>query len=350
MTTEYYTVSGSPSTGAAGSSATMRSEFSAIEAGFAKLPTMLGSGDLPVFVNAGGTALTTVSASSARTKLGLAIGSNVQAWDADLDALAALDATVGLLIKTAAATYTRRDLIGTANEITVTNGNGVAGNLTVSLPSALTFTGKTVTGGTFNNATHNGGTVNNATVTNLVSPLLVGSGGTGLNSLTQNAIVVGNAAGAVTSVAPGTANNVLISNGSAWVSGLDPNAVAPAPVNNSIGGDVTVNNTSVYFDGPSIAQGSTGTWWVSGYVTVLDTAGGANFSAKLWDGTNVVASAQGGTVSPTEATVIALSGFITSPAGNLRISVRDITTTSGFIKANLSGNSKDSMISAMRIS
>lgn len=48
-----------------------------------------------------------------------------------------------------------RTLTGTSNEITVTNGTGVSGNPTLSLPSALTFTGKTVTGGTFTTPTIN---------------------------------------------------------------------------------------------------------------------------------------------------------------------------------------------------
>lgn len=43
-----------------------------------------------------------------------------------------------------------KPITGTSNEISVAHGDGSGGNPTISLPNALTFTGKTVTGGTFN--------------------------------------------------------------------------------------------------------------------------------------------------------------------------------------------------------
>jgi len=73
---------------------------------------------------------------------------DAQPLDADLTAVAGL-ATTGLIARTGAGTAATRTVTGTANEITVTNGDGVAGNPTLSLPAALTFTGKTITGGTF---------------------------------------------------------------------------------------------------------------------------------------------------------------------------------------------------------
>lgn len=98
-------------------------------------------------VSLGGTGAT--DALNARANLGLAIGSDVQAYSAILDGVVALAASTGIAAKTSASSWAARTNTGTAAEITVTNGDGVSGNPTFSLPAALTFTGKTITGGTF---------------------------------------------------------------------------------------------------------------------------------------------------------------------------------------------------------
>lgn len=75
-----------------------------------------------------------------------------QASDTDLTALAGLS-TTGVIVRTGSGTATTRAVTGTANEITVTNGDGVSGAPTISIPAAVTLTGKTLTGGTLDTPT-----------------------------------------------------------------------------------------------------------------------------------------------------------------------------------------------------
>jgi hypothetical protein len=60
------------------------------------------------------------------------------------------------------------------------------------------------------------------------------------------------------------------------------------------GADVPLNNTANYFDGPSTAQGASGTWFAAGTITLTDTGTTAIYACKLWDGTTVISSGQSG--------------------------------------------------------
>lgn len=149
----------------------------------------------------------------------------------------------------------------------------------------------------------------------------------------------------------GVGTNLTALNATQLTTGTIPTARLGglSATNNSLSANVALNNIGTYFDGPTVAQGSTGTWYASGTVTVTDTAGQANINCRLWDGSTIIASARTLVLAVNTNTTIALSGFLATPAGNLRISCQDVTSTSGLIVFNASGQSRDSTISAFRI-
>jgi hypothetical protein len=122
-------------------------------------------------------------------------------------------------------------------------------------------------------------------------------------------------------------------------------------ISNYLNADVLLNNTAAYFDGPSCAQGTSGIWFAVGSVTLIGTIADGMF-CKLWDGTTVIDSTAiniptaGGAGASTR---VSFSGFITAPAGNIKISVRDNNNTNGKIQFNISGFSMDSGLTVLRV-
>jgi hypothetical protein len=97
---------------------------------------------LPYFTGAGTATTTTLSAygrtliddadaAAARSTLGLVLGTDVQPFDADLSAIGALAGASGVYVKTAANTAALRTITAGAG-ISVTNGDGAAGNPTIA--------------------------------------------------------------------------------------------------------------------------------------------------------------------------------------------------------------------------
>lgn len=76
-----------------------------------------------------------------------------------------------------------------------------------------------------------------STPASITYPITVPNGGTGLTTLTQNNVILGNAASNPTFVAPGTSGNVLQSSGSTWVSAALPATgfTLGTPVNSTSG-------------------------------------------------------------------------------------------------------------------
>jgi microcystin-dependent protein len=83
---------------------------------------------------------TNLVAATGRTSLGLVIGTNVQAWDADLDSIAGLAGTSGLLKKTAANTWS----LDTSTYLTANQSITLSGDVTGSGTTAITTTLATV--------------------------------------------------------------------------------------------------------------------------------------------------------------------------------------------------------------
>jgi len=105
------------------------------------------------------------------------------------------------------ASATNRGVLSSADWTTFNNkgtGNG-------------SVTSVDVLGGTTGLTTSGGPITTSGNIT-IAGTLNVSSGGTGVTSLTANAVIIGNATGAVTTVAPGALNNALISDGTNWVS------------------------------------------------------------------------------------------------------------------------------------
>lgn len=379
MANDFYAPSGSPSTGSSAASAVIRAEFDALRAAFDKMPGLTANGGLPAFVNAGGTALEAANIVTAQSRLGI-VSSN------ELNGIANLNA-VGIIARTGAGAYAARTLTGTANQITVVNGNGNAGNMTLSLPNPLNLTGNLGVTGTVNATVsvvtplvgtvtaadlifqRNGlpvfglsgsaiyPTTDNASdlggagfrVRQVFAPIIDSSSGTlALKGAGSTAATITNAniafAGTVDVTGNTTLNNLNVSGKLTGTSSM------LSPVNNSLTADVNLNNTSVFFDGPSVAQGNNGTWLATGTVTVRNASGGLNVDAKLWDGTSVIDTSQVLAAVNTAAT-ISLSGFISSPSGNLRISARDGGSAGTIMLATtaLGASNKASTITAIRI-
>ena len=153
----------------------------------------------------------------------------------------------------------------------------------------------------------------------LTTALSVSSGGTGLNTLAANAILLGNGTSAIQTLAPGTSGNVLTSNGTTWTS-------VPA----AISGVSSVGSISA----TSNAKGAT----ISGTTITLTPADGSNggvvtTAAQTFAGTKSFADVNlSGAIigsSTVSSTIAGFNAALSPVTSNITISSANAATYNG---------------------
>jgi len=221
---------------------------------------------LPIIYGGTGAA----DAATARTNLGLGSGATTS-----VGTIATQNAN--------AVAITGGNISGLGSPLAVASG-GTGGNTAANARTAL-------------GAAASGTNTDITQISGLTTALAVPFGGTGTTSLGARSVLIGAGTGPVTSVAPGVAGNVLISNGTDWASQQFPDA----------GGTVTSISIVPAGNGLTVSGGpvtTTGTFTITntGITSVAGPSGGLQTGGITFAGNGVVRSGNVYTFSSIGAT------------------------------------------------
>ena len=226
------------------------------------------------------------------------------------------------------------------------SGNGIAGgNVTASsfIVPAATSTQFLKGDGSLDATTYaNAGANSNITsLTGLTTALTVASGGTGANTLTANAVLLGNGTGAIQTVAPGISGNVLVSNGSTWVSQAAPasgvSTIGSISATSNVKG-ATVSGTTISLTPADATNGgiiTTAAQTFAGTKSFVDVAlsgalTGASSASSTLAGFNAAITAVSSSVTISSANAATYNGKVLVCSGSALTITFDNTVPTGF--------------------
>jgi len=331
--TDWFNAAGVPGNSAGIVSQTVRNEFAAIQQNISeKLPTLTGNGSKAIFVNSGATGLEAVSATTARTNLGLG---TISTQDADTVSITggAVDGTVIGAITPAAASFT-----------------ALSASTTLAVTGQTTLQSQIDIGGNATGAASGRGQIGAGTINGLQ---LLGQGTTydahlarrdgsialGVDANTQNISVVGTFIANV----GGERFGVQQDGAGMYFGGLDAGDVRvtanntthltlDGSGNTSAAGSITVPHTAGYYFGNGYL-GEPDTNW--GWLLKPDTASGGTANGAILDSSSAaLLSFNDSSKAATFAggvTVNAAQLKTTSSAANFGLEVESTAASAGLV-------------------
>lgn len=232
-----------------------------------KLPYFTGSGtaaltDITAFAR---TLIDDTDAATARATLGLIIGTNVQAWDLDLDTIAGLAPSNDDIIQRKAGAWASRTIAQYKADLGLSGTN--SGDVTLAgTPDYITISAQVITRALINLTTHVTGT------------LPVANGGTGNTSGT--ATTNANLTGPITSVGNATSVASQTGTGSTFVMQASPTLTTPV-IGVASGTSLTLTNS-----GPSsivVKELAAASTYMAAWLNGLTAPSEANFYSSTTD-------------------------------------------------------------------
>lgn len=157
-----------------------------------------------------------------------------------------------------------------------------------------------ITGGTIDNVEITNSTVSECIIEDLDTPLAVADGGTGADTLSDNAVLLGNGTDPLQTVAPGTSGNVLTSNGTTWASTAPAGVIGVGQTWQDVKASRAVNTTYTNSTGKPICISVSSTYQEDG--ATLDILVGDVVACRERGGSSINSLINVQAIVPTGAT------------------------------------------------